>query len=102
LDAGASLDVNYAVQWPETPLFDVAIADLPLDFFEPLDHPACLTPLLSAIYNSDLDMVRFLLKNKASCNLPDHFGVTPIMHAAKQVMISVAVYFSELELELFH
>lgn len=83
LDAGASLDVTYPVQWPETPLFDVAIADLPLDFFEPLKHPGRLTPLLSALYNSDLELLRFLLKNKASCNMPAKDGVTPIMHAAK-------------------
>ncbi|XP_045173685.2 poly [ADP-ribose] polymerase tankyrase-like [Mercenaria mercenaria] len=83
LDAGASLDVAYAVQWPETPLFDVAIADLPLDYFEPLEHPGRLTPLMSALYNNDLELVRFLLKNGASSNLPDQNGVTPVMHAAK-------------------
>ena len=85
LDAGASLDVAYTVQWPETPLFDVAIADLPLDYFEPLEHSGRLTPLMSALYNNDLELVKFLLKNGASSNLPDHNGVTPIMHAAKLV-----------------
>lgn len=92
MDARASLDVAYAVQWPETPLFDVAIADLPLDFFEPLEHQGRLTPLMSALYNVDLELVRFLLKNGASSNLPDENGVTPIMHAAKLVGVGLHIF----------
>lgn len=85
LDAGASLDIQYTIQWPETPLFDVAISEAPLDYFEPLEYTGRITPLISALSYVDMAMIRFLLNNGASPNLPDQNGVTPLMHAVKQV-----------------
>ncbi|KAL4238217.1 hypothetical protein ACF0H5_002929 [Mactra antiquata] len=89
LDAGASLDVSYTVQWPETPLFDVAISELPLDYFKSLEFSGRITPLISALSNVDMAIMRFLLKNGASPNLPDQNGVTPLMHAVKQNAVAM-------------
>ena len=82
---GATLDVVYSVSRPETPLFDISIADHPLDFFLVMENSSTTTPLISAISNSDFGLTKFLLKTGASPNMPDKDGVTPLMYAAKLV-----------------
>lgn len=85
VEAGADVNVSYAVNWPTVPLFDITIAHCLLDYSRPLTTNGTSTPLLTAMYNSDTEVVRFLLKNGANVNLPDQNGVTPLMHAVKLV-----------------
>jgi len=85
LDGGASLDVQYNFNWPESPLFDITMSYMLLDYCKPLTTNGKTTPLLTAIYNDDLEVVHYLLKHGANVNLTDAKGLTPLMHAVRMV-----------------
>ena len=85
VEAGSSLDFVYQIPVSTTPLFDITIAEYAPDFFKTLENCGSMTPLISAIHHSDFGLTKFLLQNKASSNLADSNGVTPLMHAVRQV-----------------
>lgn len=75
----------YQVPVSTTPLFDITITEYAPDFFKPLENCGSMTPLISAIHHSDFGLTKFLLQNGASSNLADSNGVTPLMHAVREV-----------------
>ena len=89
VEAGSSLDIVYQVPVSKTPLFDITIAEYTPDFFKNLEDCGSMSPLISAIHHSDFGLTKFLLQNGASANLADSNGVTPLMHAVKEVSYSL-------------
>lgn len=79
------MDVQYDINWPEYPLFDITMANVLLDYCKALKTNGKTTPLVTAMSNDDMEVTRYLLKNGANVNLPDQTGLTPLMHAVRLV-----------------
>ncbi|KAL5008431.1 hypothetical protein ScPMuIL_014012 [Solemya velum] len=76
---GASLDVLFS--YPIDHHFNTVI-QRELDYFEMYTSPT-ISPVILAINVLDMELLRLLLKQGASPNMPDSRGLTPMMHAVR-------------------